>query len=267
VSSVTSSPSVLSARDLDVRIGSRQVLNGIGFDLPAGAWWCVCGPNGSGKSTLLRTLAGLQAHAGHLSLLGQPLQVVSPLQRARHLSWMGQAQPVPQDLTVRDVARLGRWPHETGGASDSASGEAVVRQVLSDLSLLDLADRTLGQLSGGECQRALLARALTGQARVLLLDEPLNHLDLPHQQACLQSLRRACAGGTAVITVMHELHHALAADGLLVMKQGRLLHQGQPGEASTREALQEAFGMRLSFHAIDTHGTAPRWVVLPNPLS
>jgi len=261
------SAAVLSAHDMGVRVDARDVLSGIAIDLPSGAWWCVCGPNGAGKSTLLRALAGLQAHSGRVSLSGQPWSDQHPLQRAMHLAWMGQAQPVPHDLTVREVALLGRWPHGASGSSSPQLDQRVVDEVLRDLGLQDLAHRALGQLSGGECQRALLARALAVRARVLLLDEPLNHLDLPHQQACLQSLRRACADGSAAITVMDELQHALAADVLLVMQQGRVLHQGVPGDARTREALQEAFGMRLSFHAIDTHGTGQRWVVLPGPFS
>ncbi len=263
------SPSMaaLSALELGVQLGARQVLQGITFDLAPAAWWCVCGPNGSGKSTLLRALAGIQSHAGVVKLGGRPRTDHRPEQRALELAWMGQAEPVPHDLTVAEVALLGRWPHAHAGLSPSQADAGVVEQVLRELGLQDLADRPLGQLSGGECQRALLARALTVQARVMLFDEPLNHLDLPHQQVCLRGLRRACAEGALAVTVMHELHHAMAADGLLVMHQGRLLHQGTPGDVLTREALQEAFGMRLAFHAIDTHGTAPRWVVLPEPLS
>jgi iron complex transport system ATP-binding protein len=258
---------VWRVRELGVRMGSREVLRDVSFDLPAGQWWCVCGPNGAGKSTLLHALAGLQAHSGDVEWMGQPLREIPVIRRARQLGWMGQAQPVPLDLTVAEVVRLGRWAHAQGAEADPVNDEAVVQNIMRELQLQDLAHRPLRQLSGGECQRALLARAWAVQAKGLLLDEPFNHLDLTHQHACLQSLRRSCASGVAVLTVMHELHHALAADGLLVMQQGRLLHQGAPGDARTREALQEAFGMRLSFHAIDTHETGRRWVVLPDPLS
>jgi iron complex transport system ATP-binding protein len=101
------------------------------------------------------------------------------------------------------------------------------------------------------------------QAPVMLFDEPLNHLDVPHQQSWLRWLRSRLQAGAAALTVMHELNQAMAADQLLVMQSGKVLHQGAPADEKTRQALQEAFGQCLDFHALDTNGTAPRWVVLP----
>lgn len=259
-------PVVLRATGLGVGLGGRVLMDQASFSLRSGQWLCVCGPNGAGKSTLLRALAGLQPHQGQIELLGRPLASWSAPERATRLTWMGQAQALPMDLTVRDVVHLGRWPHRRGG-SQACTLEPAVQDAIQTMGLRELLARGLHQVSGGEAQRALLARAMASAAPVMLFDEPLHHLDMPHQHAWLSWVRRQVAGGGAVATVMHELHQALAADQLLVMQGGRVLHQGAPDEAQTREALQEAFEHTLSFHRIDTQGTAPRWVVLPRPIS
>jgi iron complex transport system ATP-binding protein len=227
----------------------------------------VCGPNGSGKSTLLRALAGLLVSEGSLQLQGIDETALNALDRAQRLSWMGQAEPVPDDLLVSDVVELGRWPHRETQQNDPELDARVVEQCMQALGLQHVQHRGMKELSGGECQRALLARAMAVQAPVMLFDEPLNHLDIPHQQSWLGWLRSRLAAGASALTVMHELNQAMAADQLLVMRQGRVLYQGAPSDAMTRQALQEAFGQCLEFHAIDTHETSPRWVVLPRPVS
>ena len=262
-----SSPStmnpVLQTLELGVQLGTHGFLSGVSLSIQPGSWWSVCGPNGAGKSTLLRALAGLQSHSGQILLMGREWNDMSTLARAQLMSWMGQAQPVPADLCVADVVRLGRWPHTAQLAADLQKESEVVAQCLHTMGLNSIAGRTLSQLSGGECQRVLLARAMAVQAPVMLFDEPLNHLDMPHQQAWLSWLRSRCRQGAAALTVMHELNQTLAADQILILRQGRVLHQGSPGDAATRQALQEAFEQSLEFHVLDTQGTEPRWVVLP----
>lgn len=258
---------VLEASSLSVGTGSRRLIRQAKLHLAAGQWMCVCGPNGAGKSTLLRALAGLQAFEGQIELMGQPLDRWSASERATRLTWMGQAQPVPRDLSVQDVVRLGRWPRARLSAQEGSSDQQAVNQAIEAMGLQGLVDRGLDRVSGGECQRALLARAMAAGTPVMLFDEPLHHLDMPHQHAWLAWLRRHVASGAAVVTVMHELNQALGADCLLVLREGRVLHQGSPEDLATREALQEAFDQTLSFHAIDTHETGPRWVVLPRSVS
>ena len=257
----------LRASMLEVSVGASRLIHEASLRVCAGQWLCVCGPNGAGKSTLLRALAGLQPFDGVVELMGRPLAMWPALERATQLTWMGQAQAVPLDLTVRDVVQLGRWPHRRLNPQSASSEPPSVREAIATMGLDDLAWRGLDQISGGECQRALLARAMAAGTPVMLFDEPLNHLDMPHQHAWLTWLRRRVAAGAAAVTVMHELNQALGADQLLVMRDARVLHQGSPDQAATREALQEAVDRTLSFHTIDTHGTGPRWVVLPRSVS
>ena len=257
----------LSVRGWSVQVGQEALLKDVSLDLQPGLWVCVCGPNGAGKSTLLRSIAGLQSGTGSMQVQGRDRDELNSIQRARCLSWMGQAESVPDDLLVSDVVQLGRWPHREAQQSDPEIDATVVEQCMQALGLQHVQHRGMNELSGGECQRALLARAMAVQAPVMLFDEPLNHLDVPHQQSWLRWLKSRLQAGAAALTVMHELNQALAADQLLVMQAGKVLHQGAPADEKTRQALQEAFGQCLDFHVLETHGAAPRWVVLPRTVS
>ncbi len=236
---------------LRARLGVTEVLHGIDLALPAGRWTSVVGPNGAGKSTLLKALAGLLPHAGDVVLLGQPLARLSGRRRAQQLSWLGQNESGTDDLTAYDVAMLGRLPHQPWLAAPSAADRAAVEQALRACQAWDWRERPLGQLSGGERQRVLLARALAVQAQVLLMDEPLANLDPPHQADWLALVRGLVAGGSTVVSVLHEASMALHADDMVVMQQGRISHFGGCGEAATHRALERVFEHRIAVRALD----------------
>ena len=153
-------------------IAKQQVLHGVSLEIAAGQWTSIVGPNGAGKSTLLRCLAGVLPHSGTVHLLGQPLQTLPHRERARQLAWLGQNEASADDLTVWDVAMLGRLPHQAWLAPPSPADHAAVEAALRATQAWEWRGRALGQLSGGERQRVLLARALAVQAQVLLMDEP-----------------------------------------------------------------------------------------------
>lgn len=260
--SVVAPSPALEARQLDVRLGDAPVLHGVSLALPKGRWTAIVGPNGAGKSTLLKALAGLLPHGAHASgqvlLQGQPLSAIPARQRARQLSWLGQNEAASDDLSVQDVAMLGRLPHQGWLAPPSAADHRAVETALRTTQAWDWRQRPLGQLSGGERQRVLLARALAVQAPVLLMDEPLVNLDPPHQADWLgivQCLREA--GGT-VVSVLHEVSMALQADEIVVMAQGRVCHQGAAADPASHRAVCAVFDQRLSIHAVDG-----QWVALP----
>ena len=248
----------LSARGLRAHMGDSPVLLGIDLDIAQGRWTSVVGPNGAGKSTLLKVLAGLLPHSGSVTLLGAPLAHWSPRQRARALAWLGQNESSADDLRVWDVAMLGRLPHQSWLGAPSAADHAAVENALRATQAWDWRLRALGALSGGERQRVLLARALAVQAQVLLMDEPLSNLDPPHQADWLAIVRQLVQRGTTVVSVLHELSMALQADALLVMAQGRLCHQGAPGDAATQAALRTVFDQRIRLETL-----GGQWVALP----
>ncbi len=248
----------IHAHSIRASLGNVQVLQGMDLVLPAGCWTSMVGPNGAGKSTLLKALAGLLPHTGTVTLLGQPLAHLPGRLRARQLAWLGQNESAGDDLTVLDVALLGRLPHQPWLAAPSAADHAAVEQALRATQAWDWRQRSLGQLSGGERQRVLLARALAVQAQVLLMDEPLANLDPPHQADWLEVVRALVAEGTTVVSVLHEISMALQADQMVVMAQGRVTHQGACADPATHRALEAVFEHRIAIHAVDD-----QWVALP----
>jgi ABC-type cobalamin/Fe3+-siderophores transport system ATPase subunit len=175
------------------------------------------------------------------------------------MAWLGQNESSGDDLTVLDVAMLGRLPHQPWLGSPSAADHVAVEQALRATQAWDWRHRALGQLSGGERQRVLLARALAVQAQVLLMDEPLANLDPPHQADWLAVVRDLIGQGKTVISVLHEISFALNADQMVIMARGRVIHQGDCADMATHCALQDVFDQRITIHAL-----AGQWVALPH---
>jgi len=255
-------PSAISAQSIEASLGhgaQRQpVLHGISLDIAAAKWTSIVGPNGAGKSTLLKALAGVLPHSGEVALLGRPLHDLPHRERARQLAWLGQNETSADDLTVWDVAMLGRLPHQAWLAPPSAADRAAVEQALRVTRAWEWRERALGQLSGGERQRVLLARALAVQAQVLLMDEPLANLDPPHQADWLDVVRALVAEGKTVVSVLHEITMALQADTLVVMAAGRVTHQGACSDPATHRAVEDVFDGRLAVHPVQG-----QWIALP----
>ena len=246
------------AQSVSARLGNALILQDVTLSLQAGRWASIVGPNGAGKSTLLKVLAGLLPYQGTVNLLGQPLAQWSPRQRAQRLAWLGQNEASADDLTVFDVAMLGRLPHQPWLSAPSVADHSAVEQALRVTQAWDWRARALGQLSGGERQRVLLARALAVQAQVLLMDEPLANLDPPHQADWLAIVRALVAQGKTVVSVLHEVSMALQADAMVVMQGGRVTHQGASSDPQIHQALVAVFEDRISIQPL-----AGQWVALP----
>lgn len=253
----------LEGRDLRLRLGQAEVLQGISLALPQGQWTAIVGPNGAGKSTLLRTLAGLQPAQGRVMLLGRPSASLGHRERAMLLSWMSQQSEAAAELCALDVVRLGRLPRHglLGQVTPEDQGE--ILRAMQRCECMAFAERRLGTLSGGERQRVLLARALAVRAPVLLLDEPTTHLDPPHQRALVQLMREEARDGTAVVSVLHDLTLALAADRLVVMARGQLVCEGPPADSAVRGALEAVFGHALHIVQVPTPEGGSAWAALP----
>ena len=249
----------INAREISAGIGKSSILHGITLPLAAGRWTSIVGPNGAGKSTLLKVLAGLlPAQSGRVTLDGRPLHDWPARERARQMAWLGQNEAAADDLTVLDVALLGRLPHQgwlqPPSLADHAAAEAALRQTQA----WAWRERPLGQLSGGERQRVLLARALAVNAPVLLMDEPLANLDPPHQADWLLLVRSLVAQGCTVVSVLYELSMALQADDVAVLQDGRLQHHGAAHEDATHRALEAVFDHRIAIHCVQG-----QWLALP----
>lgn len=241
----------ISACSIRARLGNDEILHDVSLALPAGRWTSIVGPNGAGKSTLLKVLAGLLPCEGSVALLGQPLPSYPARQRAQRLAWLGQNESAGDDLTVWDVAMLGRLPHQAWLAAPSDADRAAVELALKSTGAWDWCARSLGQLSGGERQRVLLARALAVQAQVLLMDEPLANLDPPHQADWLGVVRCLLETGVTVVSVLHEISMALHSDEMVIMAAGRVTHQGISADPATHSALEAVFDQRISIQQIN----------------
>jgi iron complex transport system ATP-binding protein len=252
----------LTAHNITVMHDEFKAVNNVSLTLHAGEWVSLVGPNGAGKSSLLKALAGLAPAEGQVSLLGKAWAEWNRRERAQTLAWMGQAEAGQDDLTVYDVAMLGRLPHQSWLSTPSAKDHAVVEVALKTVQAWDWRTRSLGQLSGGERQRVLLARALAVQAQVYLMDEPLAGVDVPHQADWLEWVRCLTETGAAVVSVLHELNLALQADRVWVMSEGRWVHSGLPNDPDTHQALSAVFQNRLQWREWQEEGVT-RWVALP----
>lgn len=250
--------SSLHARIDRVRIDGRDLVHGIDLTLSRGRWTAIVGPNGAGKSTLLRAIAGLQRCEGQVMLDGRALQDWPARERAQRLAWMGQHENGADDLTAEDVVQLGRLPHRPWLAPPAQADHAAVQAAMQATQSWAWRERRLGSLSGGERQRVLLARVLAVQAPMMLMDEPLAHLDPPHQADWMALVRERVAAGHGVVSVLHELHLALQADHVVLMAEGRIVHTGAPADSATHAALRAVFGPSLHIAQLDG-----RWVALP----
>ena len=200
----------LEMRGLDVRIGAVQVTRGLWQRMERGEFWALLGPNGSGKTTLLLTLAGIRSpDSGAVRLFGQTLGEWSRRRLARRLGMLQQNTQYTFDATVLETALVGRHPHLRPWARESNADIQRARAALQRLGLTSLENRRCTTLSGGEARRLAMATLLVQDPRVMLLDEPNNHLDLKHQHAAMRTLQQAVtAEQRLVVAALHSLHLA-----------------------------------------------------------
>ncbi|MDB6083754.1 MAG: transporter-related protein [Gammaproteobacteria bacterium] len=246
-----------------VRAG-RVVLHDVSLAFRGGEWTAIVGPNGAGKSTLVTLLAGLLPATTGAVRLGARLVAEWPArERARRVTWLGQTASTDGDIAAREIARLGRLPHYGLLGTPTAADEAAVLAALEETEAAAFAHRRLNELSGGERQRVFLARAFAADAPVLLLDEPTIHLDAPHQRRLIRSLRDRARGGAAVLSVLHDLTLALAADRLVVLAGGTVRADGPPSEPGVRHALTAVFDHAFTIERLERDQRSC-WAAIPN---
>lgn len=242
--------SSLALRNLTVTYGRRDVVHSFSDTIGPGDWLCLIGPNGAGKSSILRAVCGLARHTGEIDVDGSPLRLRSPRRRAELVAYVPQSPSLPDDMSAFEYVLLGRNPYISYFGAETAHDREMVRVVLERLDMADFADRSLGELSGGEQQRLVIARALAQEAPILLLDEPTSALDIGHQQQALELVDRLRREhGLTVVSAMHDLTLAgLYADRLALLHEGHLVVTGTAAEVLRAETLAEFYGVSVTVH-------------------
>ena len=238
----------INIRQVGVTIEGAKLLDQIDLHVEAGEWVCLIGPNGAGKSTLLRVVGGaIDGHEGTVTLNGQAVAGMRSRNRAQLVAMVPQRPVIPLEMTVSEYALLGRTPYLGPLAVESRHDLTVVAESIARVDMAGFGHRRLGTLSGGELQRAVLARALAQRAPVLLLDEPTAALDLGHHQVVLElveEMRRR--DGVTVLSALHDLTAAAQfCDRLVLLSHGTIVAQGPPGEVVDEALISRFFDARV----------------------
>jgi iron complex transport system ATP-binding protein len=246
----TATPAVgvaVQAERVCVRLGGREVLRGVSISVQRGGWLALIGPNGAGKTTFLRALAGLVSFSGSVTLDGRAVRSSSRRELARLVALVPQIPALPPALTVAEYVLLGRTPHMGYLATETRADRLAAERAIRSLELQPFVKRPLGELSGGEVQRAVLARALAQEAPILLLDEPTTGLDLGHEQQALELVDRLRHdGGLTVISAVHDLTIAAQyAKELLLLDEGRVVGAGAAAAVLTEQTIARYFDARV----------------------
>ena len=246
---MTEQTAILTARELVFSYSAdRPVLRGVDVSAEKGKLLCILGPNGSGKTTLLRCLLGeLKITCGSVVVDGQPLQSYRPRELARLLAYVPQFPRSAFDFSSIEIVRMGRLSHTGVLGLIGPQDQEVVRLAMEMTETESFAERTLSELSGGEAQRVMIARALAQQPSVMLLDEPTSHLDVRHQMTIYRMMSRlAHDWGMAVVCVSHDVNLAARfADELLLVKDGTVHAAGPPSEVIRPEILSRAYDVEI----------------------
>ncbi len=242
---------MLDVHDLSLSRTGRQILHSVSLRTEQGRVLGLVGPNGAGKSTLLRTLyKALVPESGHVTVDGEDVSHLSRRAIAQRISVVAQQTEATLPLPVRDSVALGRLARRHAFDYGTGDDAQIVDEALAQVGLTGFAERLTDQLSGGELQRVLIARAIAQRASHLLLDEPTNHLDIHHQYLILEMVRTIPA--TTVI-VLHDLNLAAQfCDELVLLENGRVVAAGEPFEVLTPERVSRVY--RISADVIESKG-------------
>ncbi len=256
---MTTAPPALRVEHLAVRYGPRVALQAVDLRVEPGEFLALTGPNGSGKSTLLRTILGfLPAAEGSVEVFGTPVAAMSVRERARRVAWVPQSEPERDDVPLLQYVLYGRYPFQGPLDRDTEQDRTLALRILSEVGLADRAEDGILSISGGERQRAILARALAQQTPLLLLDEPTTHLDIAHQIDLLTRVRSlARTRGVTVLAALHDLNLAARyADRIVVLSRGRRVADGSPQDVLSVDLLARVWGVDADL-AVDSRTGLP----------
>lgn len=236
----------LNVNGVECRYGSVKILSNISLEVKPGCFLGILGPNGSGKTTLLKSISRvLKPHGGSILIDKEDIYALKPVDVAKKMAVVPQHTAVGFNFSVMDIVLMGRNPHMSTFQMESSHDVDVARKAMALTNTWSLADRPINELSGGEQQRVIIARALAQEPKILLLDEPMSHLDIINQIEIMDLVKSLCVkNGLTVLAVIHDLNMASRyCDQILMLKAGQIYALGTPEEVMTTENIQNVFGI------------------------
>lgn len=256
---------MLKVNHLNFSYGEREILKDITFSAQSGQLLCVLGPNGVGKSTLFRCILGLNNHyKGSITIQNENIKRWKPMKLAKKIAYIPQSHHPTYNFSVLDVVTMGLTVHLRSVANPTKEHQEMAYQALEQLGISHLWDRGYGEISGGERQMTLIARALTQKSPILVMDEPTANLDYGNQHRVLEKVKELTNEGYTIIMSTHNPEHAfMYGNEMIMMYDGRIIRSGSPQENLTAELIQEVYKVNVNLHDVD-NGNGEVKVIIPN---
>ncbi|MEX0806441.1 MAG: heme ABC transporter ATP-binding protein [Candidatus Binatia bacterium] len=255
----------IQTRDLSFAYKDRAVLHDVSIAVGRGEMLGILGPNGSGKTTLLKVLSGILRGRGEVKLNGKGIEAYDRRELSRLFAVVPQESRVNFPYTVAEIVLMGRASYHSAFALEGEKDLEVARASLALTDSLSLSNRYLHELSGGEKQRVMMARALAQEPEILLLDEPSAFLDLRHQVQVFELLRQLNRErGLTIVAALHDLNFAaLFFPRLVMLREGKIYRDGSPAEVLTEKTIDEVYGIRVRVEQ-DPSGEKPQLFLCPS---
>ena len=246
---------MLEVRDLKVSYGTRPILKGLDLKVEKGEILGIIGPNGSGKTTLLKSMARyLTPDSGTIHIHGKDIHAMDSKEIARNIAVVSQVISIDFEFPVRDIVLMGRTPYIK--SNESPEDLKIADDAMKRTNTYQFKDRLVTQLSGGELQRVIIARALAQTPRILLLDEPTSHLDICYQAEIFNMVQDASSKGLTVVAVIHDLNLAAHfCDRVCLLRSGELVSIGTPDDVFTTQNLEHTFNIPVEVSRLATNGS------------
>lgn len=237
---------MITVNSINYHIGSMQILYDVSFELPQGQVIALIGPNGAGKSTLFSLMARINPlQGGNIAFGGQDIQHTDARTLSKIVAMLAQENHIQGRLRVRELLLFGRYPYHQG--RPSKEDKEKVQEVIETFELQTLADRMLSDLSGGQRQRVLIAMVVCQDTPYILLDEPLNNLDMYHAGKLMRKMKALAAQGKTIIIVLHDINQASQfADTVVMMKDGKVVDIGTPTKVLTKQAMKALYNVDIT---------------------
>ena len=258
---------MIKVEDVYFSYGRNQILKGVSFDIQKGEFICILGANGCGKTTLLKSMLGfLKPDKGDVWLYGEDIHQMDERELAKKVAYIPQTHTPPFPYTVMDVVLMGRTPHLSRTCRPTEQDIRIARESMSRLDIVDYAKKQYTQLSGGQRQMVIIARALTQQPDILIMDEPTASLDFGNQYLVLAQMLRLAREGMSILMVTHNPDHALfCADRIVAMQDGRIIEAGQARDVVNEATMKNIYNMDIKVRDVAISRDSSSTVCIPVP--